>query len=95
MADTTLDTTLADTTPADTPPADTPPVPVLTVVQKVGIAVGVGAPASLGVCALIWTYCGDILDCVPTLLPGGGSEEDEEVEDDSDTEEERQEEVVA
>ena len=91
LADTTLnDTTLADTTPADTTPNATTQVPPLTVAQKVGIAVGVGAPASMGLCALIWTYCGDILDCMPTIFTGGDDEEDEEDEDDSDAEEERQ-----
>ena len=57
--------------------------------QKAGIALGVAAPISLGVCAIVWTYCKDFLECtgcMPTIYTGGGNEEEEEEEPDAEEE---------
>ena len=43
-----------------------------------GIAVGVAASAGLGIGALICKYCGDFLDCMPTVFTGGDSKRPEE-----------------
>ena len=41
-----------------------------------GIALGVAAPFSLGICAVIFTYCGDFLECVAKVFSGGGKKDE-------------------
>ena len=53
--------------------------------QKVGIAVGVAAPVSLGICAVIWKYCGGFLDCVTTVFSGGDKKDDKNQDGDEES----------